>query len=188
MINMYQNKEGVKSFDNKNVALGKVFVNRYIKERIELRHHGIKGQKWGVRKGPPYPIGKGESGGKTVAKSSKHDTIVEDAIRSGKVLKKINKDKQSRHTKSGHLPGRSYLDGDLEYAQALVDKFSGTGEVKPDRNGNWNHKERITSPHIIGTYVDESGTEVKTNVGMIVYSKTGTHIYPARRREEKDET
>ena len=22
----------------------------------ELQHHGIKGQKWGVRNGPPYPI------------------------------------------------------------------------------------------------------------------------------------
>ena len=22
----------------------------------ELKHHGIKGQKWGVKNGPPYPI------------------------------------------------------------------------------------------------------------------------------------
>lgn len=25
--------------------------------RNELRHHGIKGQKWGVKNGPPYPLG-----------------------------------------------------------------------------------------------------------------------------------
>ena len=25
--------------------------------RKELYHHGIKGQRWGVRKGPPYPLG-----------------------------------------------------------------------------------------------------------------------------------
>lgn len=24
----------------------------------ELCHHGIKGQKWGIRRGPPYPINK----------------------------------------------------------------------------------------------------------------------------------
>lgn len=26
--------------------------------RNELHHHGIEGQKWGVRNGPPYPIEK----------------------------------------------------------------------------------------------------------------------------------
>ena len=27
-----------------------------------LEHHGIKGQKWGVRNGPPYPLSRGKSG------------------------------------------------------------------------------------------------------------------------------
>ena len=27
----------------------------------ELYHHGIKGQKWGIRNGPPYPLGSGKS-------------------------------------------------------------------------------------------------------------------------------
>ena len=26
---------------------------------LYLVHHGIKGMKWGVRKGPPYPLGSG---------------------------------------------------------------------------------------------------------------------------------
>lgn len=83
----------------------------------KLFHHGIKGQKWGVRNGPPYPL----------AKSSGHDTIVKEALESGMVLKKVNREKQLRHTKHGHTEGRSYIDGDLEYAQELVDKLSGTG-------------------------------------------------------------
>ncbi len=34
-----------------------MFNNRYYKFRFSsLYHHGIKGQKWGVRNGPPYPL------------------------------------------------------------------------------------------------------------------------------------
>lgn len=29
-------------------------------ERLYLEHHGIKGQEWGVRNGPPYPLDAGE--------------------------------------------------------------------------------------------------------------------------------
>lgn len=148
----------------------------------ELYHHGVKGQKWGVKNGPPYPI---ENNGK-VAKVRKHDNIVEEAINSGEVSKTINKDKQKRHTKADHLPGRSYLDGDVEYAQKLVDTYGGKGQAKVDRNGNWNHRERITADHDIGTYVDENGIETTSNTAMIVYSKTGTHIYPARRKENNN--
>ena len=150
-----------------------------IKEKLEtdstLLHHGIKGQKWGVKNGPPYPL----------EKSSKRG-IIEDAIASGEVSKQINAEKQMRHTKTHHVEGRSYLDGDLDYAQELVDMLSGTGEAvyaKPDK---WLHKEKVTASNIIGTHVDENGNETKTAAGMIVYSKTGTHIYP--RKDEKNET
>ena len=140
-----------------------------------LAHHGIKGQKWGVRNGPPYPLDK----------SQKSDTIVGDAIKSGEVSKTINREKQFRHTKTNHTPGRSYLDGDFDYAQELVDRYSGKGETKLDRHGDWNHRERVTANHDIGVYVDEEGNETRSNTAMIIYSKTGTHIYPARRKDAK---
>ena len=37
----------------------------------ELYHHGIKGQKWGVKNGPPYPLGSDKSTGKALKTNSK---------------------------------------------------------------------------------------------------------------------
>ena len=36
-----------------------------------LAHHGIKGQKWGVRNGPPYPLDKSKGSGTIVTKTIK---------------------------------------------------------------------------------------------------------------------
>ena len=141
-----------------------------------LAHHGIKGQKWGVRNGPPYPLDK----------SQKSDTIVQDAIESGEVSKTVNREKQLRHTKDHHSPGRSYLDGDLDYAQKLIDELSGTGEPVVVAGQGWKHKERVSASKIIGTHVDpDSGVETETSKAMITYSKSGAHIYP--RKEQKDD-
>ena len=140
----------------------------------ELFHHGIKGQKWGERNGPPYPL----------KDNGNHDNIVERAIESGEVKKEINREKQLRHTKSNHIPGRSYLDGDLDFAQELVDKLSGTGRVFLDSNGVWNRKEMVTNSKIVGTHVDPiNNTETKTKAATIIYSKTGTHVYPRKEDE-----
>lgn len=138
-----------------------------------IAHHGIKGQKWGVRNGPPYPLDK----------SGKSDTMVKDAIESGQVSKTINTDKQKRHTLSDHTPGRSYLDGDAGFAQELVDKHSGKGIPIMDKHGQWTKKEKFDDDKVIGTHVGMDGTETKTSKGIIAYSKTGTHVYP--RKEKK---
>ncbi len=139
-----------------------------------LQHHGVKGMKWGVRNGPPYPL--------------ERDTTVEDAIKSGQVSKTINREKQMRHTKSHHTPGRSYLDGDLDFAQKLVDEYGGKGKpIYTGKNKQWNRRERIEAEHSIGIYVDADGNETRSNKAMIIYSKTGTHIYPVR-KENSDET
>lgn len=148
-----------------------------LRERLgynTIAHHGIKGQKWGVRNGPPYPLDK----------SIKYNKIIDEIDKSEKI---INKEKQARHTVYGHIEGRSYINGDLKYAQKLIDELSGTGEPKFDRNGNWVKKEIVTADEIIGMYVDPyTGEETPSNKAVIIYSKTGAHIYPVKKGENYD--
>ena len=35
----------------------------------ELYHHGVSGQKWGVRNGPPYPLYEGHGNNKAIKAS-----------------------------------------------------------------------------------------------------------------------
>lgn len=81
----------------------------------------------------------------------------------------------------GYIDGRSYLDGDLAEAQWLVGELSTTSEAAFDSNANWKNKERVVSYKIIGTHADnENGKETRTKAAVIVYSKTGSHIYPRK--------
>lgn len=50
----------------------KVYCSMYSRN-AELYHHGIKGQKWGVQNGPPYPLGSDISTGKRLKKESPKD-------------------------------------------------------------------------------------------------------------------
>lgn len=74
----------------------------------------------------------------------------------------------------------SYLYGDLDYAQRLVDKHSGKGTPLLDKNVNWLRKEKFTDTKAIGVHLDINGKKVETDACMIVYSKTGTHVYPRK--------
>lgn len=136
-----------------------------------IAHHGIKGQKWGVRNGPPYPLDK----------SQKSDTLVIEALETGMVTKTINREKQLRHTLEGHTPGRSYIYGDLVYAQKLVNELAGTGQPVLSDLGDWLRMERVSADNTIGVWVDNrTGEEITTNKAMIRYSKTGAHIHPRK--------
>ena len=78
------------------------------------------------------------------------------------------------------------MDGDLDFAQELVNEHGGKGRPIYDGNGNWTHQERVTAEKIIGTHVDKNTLEeTKTDKAIITYSKTGTHIYPAQERKDK---
>ena len=159
-----------------HVKIGRAWVKRYFSE---LKHYGVKGMKWGVRRTPE------QLGHKRLAKSAKDDTIVRKAVKNGEISLKVNREKQLRHTKVGHAKGRSYLNGDLAYAQKLVNELSGTGKPVLDNNGNWLRRERVTADKIVGVHVDKNtGNGTRTNKAMIIYSRTGTHIYP--RKDDKE--
>lgn len=106
-------------------------------------------------------------------------------IRSSETPKTINAGAQNKHIKTskGYIQGRSYIYGDLDTAQALVDRYSGTGEPKLTRAGLWTHKEFAAADHEIGVSINpETGEETATRHFTIHYGKRGTHIVP--RREE----
>ena len=139
---------------------------------LELYHYGIPGMKWGVRR---------------TKEQLGYDRAARELIRSGDILTKVNKEKQARHLK-GHkdyVEGRSIFDGNLDDAQKLIDELSGTGRPIVSASGAWQQKELVRSPHIVGTDINkDTGKRTRTNMAMIQYSKTGTHIYPNLPKEK----
>lgn len=117
-------------------------------------------------------------------KSSKIDSkILKDAIDSGNVSKEINTNKQNRHIQDskGYIEGRSYIKGNLQDAQKLVDELSGTGELVYKPNGEWSKKEKVSSNKMIGVVVNPTTMEeTETKKATIHYSKTGSHIVPRK--------
>lgn len=117
----------------------------------------------------------------TTASSPQKDSTVENAISSGVVKDQINAELQRPHCEPPK-EGRSYLYGDVQQAEALYQKLKTTGTALYDSKGNWTHKERVVNDEAIGVWVARDGKAQETKGAMIVYSKTGSHIYP--RKEE----
>lgn len=114
---------------------------------------------------------------------------IRELIKSDATSKKLNVGKQNQHIREskGYKEGKSYIYGDLNIAQELVDKYHGTGEIRLNKKTGqwaWNNKEFITLPNDIGVYINNhTGETFSTNTVSIHYSKKGTHIVPARRKD-----
>lgn len=83
--------------------------------------------------------------------------------------------------------GPSYVTVTDDVVLELVKRYSGTGIVKYNRRGEWNHQEIIvTNDKIIGVVIDNrNGRSTETSVFKIHYSNDGVHIvpdYPSKRR------
>jgi len=97
---------------------------------------------------------------------------------------KINAGKQDKHIPSSnnYQQGKSIISISKSECQTLVDKYAGTG-TKIGIN-----KERVDFGKVIGSYVDPAtGKKYPTTMGMMHYSKSGTHIVPATPKDFKEE-
>lgn len=107
-------------------------------------------------------------------------------IRSIDTRKTLNRGNQLKHIREEgrDIGNRSFLYGTLDDAQQLVDQYSGTGEPKLDRKGNWTHKEFVTADHLVGESVNpETGIATPTHRFAIHYGKRGTHVVPMEERK-----
>lgn len=124
----------------------------------DIYHHGVKGQKHGIRNGPPYPL----------KRKTKNSEILK-AINSGEISLSLNKGRQNLHIKGKNYDGiRSYMDCNLEECEKLIKDLSGTGQLI--RNKGKISKERVVADKPVGVYVDPNTKEsTYTRKLMIVY-------------------
>lgn len=90
--------------------------------------------------------------------------------------KTIHDGKQGKHIPghNNYTPGRSKITLPMAKLQKLIITHSNKGQAVSD------NKERVDFGTVIGVYVDQStGKEYPTTIGIINYSKNGTHVVPA---------
>ena len=95
--------------------------------------------------------------------------------------KTIHDGRQGKHIQghNNYTPGRSKITITKEQLQKLIVVHSNKGKAVSDT------KERVDFGTIIGVYVDQStGKEYPTTIGIINYSKAGTHVVPAHPKGE----
>lgn len=134
----------------------------------ELCHHGIKGQRWGVRR---------DKHQLTLQRAGEIEKT--NAINSGEISTKVN-NHQNKHLRNARGNGSKLFVNTIKEAQVLINQLVGTGSAVTDKNGNWMRKERVKSNRLLDFHVDAKGNIVKTKNAMIVYAKDGAHIYPRR--------
>ena len=98
---------------------------RHIRTPSELYHHGIKGQKWGVRNGPPYPLGIGQKSSSEKMVGSKRSNTYH--RRSDKLRKFLGMPTKREIAFIKRLIKNGYIK-----SQDDIDEALGRGEIKSD--------------------------------------------------------
>lgn len=124
----------------------------------------------------------------TVYKEVARQISLKEAKEKGLVLDKLNKEKQAKHCDKDKNfdKTRSYIYGDVEDAERLYNEYSGRGDVYLDRGKSI--VETVDTGKIIGFYQNnkkDGYIGYPSSVIKIHYSKTGSHLYPGIKEEEK---
>ena len=105
---------------------------------IYLVHHGIKGQSWGVRNGPPYPLGSGRSEKRKIKKAERIVSRLNEQKRTAEAEKNIANTpklkrralrhlKQERNMGYGLAASGALINGSLVLASPLIGPLASGG-------------------------------------------------------------
>lgn len=129
----------------------------------------------------------GASNGKiSPEQAEKNRKELEQAIKSGKVSTKLDKDQQKKHKKGSEEYNRRIANGELpSYTelsnmeiQTVINEKSGTGIVYIGKDGQF--REVVSLDSRKGMFGDRtSGSYIPTDRATIHYSKHGAHLVPA---------
>lgn len=136
----------------------------------ELSHHGIDGQKWGVRNGPPYPLAAGDHSKaelRAMKKSNKH---------SYKVIKRANK-KSWKH--------KNAMNESENLSNKVVESIHKHGDEIRSIDKNTDYPKEILlyvtckkiANDVLGEYANKPiYTKTKQKKGLRTVSKTKEYI------------
>ena len=137
---------------------------------MELYHHGIQGQKWGVRNGPPYPLSRSSLGRRRWLKNASE-------------LQRSEPDKYRHLRIDNNTKGYAYKD--------RSGKTSAVINVETKSNGQkWiqgveifdEHKGKGHSKKLLDVAIKDLGAEYlsvnkKNKVAKHIYDKYGFKVY-----------
>lgn len=104
----------------------------------------------------------------------KDNAYVKDKLNSGEWSLNINPEKQSAHTESTRIPGKSYMYDSID-VQALIKNYHATGIIERNRHGERTNKEVINLGFPIGVNASDN---IEVSSIKIHYSKNRTHVVP----------
>ena len=132
----------------------------------ELYHHGIKGQKWGKRNGPPYPLGSGQASAsekKAGWKESKFTGESKDTTKKKSWLERRREKKKDKEEKNVPVLFRN--------KQETMDDFNRYSQLEDRELKDWerfykdqNNIEKSLRYHYTKKYKEEPKQEIEKKV------------------------